>query len=146
MSGGIYRQVRDQIANIFNANWMHPEVQVYWRENIPDPLPSPQDGEHFLMLEVDPGRESIMAFGAGRFENERALFGSLRIYVFSARSLRSEDVTLDLLAESVAIFRSLREGNLSFIGDGSSFSEGATDDGGWYMRGSLVVFEYRFVG
>ena len=36
--------------------------------------------------------------------------------------------------------------DLSFIGEGSGFEVPPTEDGNWFTRGALTVFEYRFRG
>jgi hypothetical protein len=36
--------------------------------------------------------------------------------------------------------------DLSFINEGSGFEVPRTEDGNWFTRGALTVFEYRFRG
>lgn len=143
---GLYRDIRDGITMLWTAGWAHSDVPVYWRSNDADPLPDPRDTSYFMRNEVDFGRETMRAFGGGRAANERAQFGSVVLRVFAGRGVGNEDTALDLMADAMQIFRSVRSGNLSFIGEGSGFDAGPTEDGNWFMRGSLMVFEYRFTG
>ena len=69
MTAGLYRTIRDDVFAIFNAAWAHPDVPVFWRSNDLEPLPDPSDVPHFLRNEVDFGRETLVAFGAGRGAN-----------------------------------------------------------------------------
>jgi hypothetical protein len=151
MTAGLYRTIRDDVLALFEAAWSHPDVPVYWRSNDREPLPDPSDVSHFLRNEVDFGRETLAAFGGGAGANLRVQFGSVLIRVFAARALGDEDRALDLMADAMAAFRSQRvtdpAGNdLSFIGEGNGFDVQPTEDGNWFTRGALVVFEYRFRG
>lgn len=143
---GLYLTIQQAVISLWTPAWTHPEVPVYWRFNDADPLPDPSDVAHFMRNEVDYGRERLMAFGGGRLANERSQFGSVILRVFASRAQRSEDTALDLMADAVGVFRSQRVGDLSFIGEGSGFIDGPSDDGNWFVRGCLVVFEYRFLG
>jgi hypothetical protein len=151
MTAGLYRTIRDDVLGIFNAAWAHPDVPVYWRSNDFEPLPDPAAVSHFLRNEVDFGRETLAAFGAGRGANLKLQFGSVLLRVFASRALGDEDRALDLMADAMAAFRSQRvtdaAGNtLSFIGEGSGFDVPPTEDGNWFTRGALMAFEYRFRG
>lgn len=143
---GLYLTISDAIQSLWTAGWSHSSVPAYWRANDADPLPDPASISHFIRNEVDFGRERVTAFGGGRFANERSQFGSVLITVWASRALQSEDTALDLLADAAAIFRSVRSGNLSFIGEGSGFTGGPSEDGNWFVRGAMTVFEYRFTG
>jgi hypothetical protein len=141
----LHKDCQNEIISIWNAAWTHSTVPVYWHANDADPVPDPSTVRHFLRNEVDFGRETVRAFGGGRFANERILTGSVLLRVFAARMERSENTLLDLMSDAIAAFRSVRTETLSFI-HASGFDESAAEDGNWYMRGSLVVFEYNFVG
>lgn len=146
-----YRQIRDDCEAIWNAGWTHPEVPVYWRSDDPQPLPDPFTTQHFFRNEVDFGGEEIEAYGSGRGANLKVQRGSVIIRCFTSRTIGTEDLALDLLSDAAAMFRSYREtdgiGNdLSFIGRGSGFDWGPGEDGNWFMRSTLFVFEYRFLG
>lgn len=148
---GIYRTIRDEIESIWTANWPNPSVPVYWREADADPIPDPSVVPNWLRNEIDFGRERVRAYGGGLGANERVKFGSVIIRVFADRGALNDDTALDLLSDAEAVFRSRRTTDLSFIGEMSGFDEDAGidpphEDGNWFMRGSLVVFEYRFVG
>ena len=148
MTDGLYKLIRDSIEDVWDDGWTHSgtEVPVYWRSNDADPLPDPSSVSHFLRNEVSFGREAAVAYGGGRFRTERLQFGSIVIRVFASRAVRDEDTLLNLLSDAMEVFRSKREGSISFIGPGSGFDEGATEDGNWFYRASLQVFEYRFQG
>lgn len=143
---GIYLTISNEIISLWNSGWTHVGVPAYWRANDADPLPDPSSISHFLRNEVDFGRERMMAYGAGRFGNERSQFGSVLLTVWADRALRSEDTALELLADGMAIFRSVRSNELSFIGEGSGFTMEPSEDGNWFVRGAQLVFEYRFIG
>lgn len=153
MTAGLLRTIRDQIEGIWTPAWAvnNAAVPVYWRENDTEVLPDPGVTPYFLRNEISFGRERVRAFGGGLAANERVKFGSVLVRVFAARALQNDDTALDLLSAAEGIFRSVRQGNLSFIGDSSGFDDDGTitpewEAGNWYMRGSLIVFQYRFVG
>jgi hypothetical protein len=143
---GLYRTISAAITTLWDSGWSHSDVPVFWRANDAEVLPDPSDHSYFLRNEVDFGRETVRAFGGGRMSNERAQFGSVVMRVFAARSVGDEDTALDLMADAMQIFRSVRSGDLSFIGEGSGFDEGPDESGLWFIRGSLMVFEYHFLG
>ena len=153
MTVGLYRAIRDDILALFNAGWTHPDVPVFWRSDDLEPRPDPSDVAHFMRNEVDFGRETILAYGGGRATNLKAQFGSVNLRIFTARATANEDEALDLMHDAMAAFRSQRVvgsytvgSDLSFVGDGSGFDAGPTEDGNWFMRGALIVFQYRFRG
>jgi len=153
----LYLVIRDDILTAWNAGWTRTDVPVFWRSNQPLPDPDPLGGSgheasaHFLRNEVDFGHEDIVGFGGGRHRNLRAQYGSVLLRTFSSLVVQDEDESLKLMSAAMAIFRSYRVtdskgGDLSFIGTGSGFDSGPTEDGVWFMRGALAVFEYRFPG
>ena len=152
MTAGLHRSLRDDILALWTAAAIDPTVPVYWRTDDFEPLPDPSTVPHFFRNEVSFGREKVMAFGGGNGKNLKAQFGSVVMRLFTARALGSEDVALDLMSAGLAAFRSKRitadalGNDLSFVGDGSGFDQGQTEDGNWFMRGSLMVYEYRFLG
>jgi hypothetical protein len=151
----LYLVIRNDIIEAWNAGWTHADVPVLWRSNeaVPqvDPFGRGRGTPHFLRNEIDFGREELAAYGGGRGANLRTQYGSLIIRAFSSTAIGDEDEALRLLSDSTAIFRGYRVqdqqgGDLSFIGTGSGFDWGPTEDGVWFMRGYLTVFEYRFPG
>jgi hypothetical protein len=148
---GLYTDVRALILAQWAAGWTRTDVPAHWRDNDPEPLPDPSTTPYFFRNEIDFGRERVRAFGGGRFANERVKYGSVLLRVFAARYLQTDTEALDLLWAAESIFRSTRQGNLSFIGGASGFDVDTEqkpewEAGNWYMRASLVVFEYRFIG
>jgi hypothetical protein len=155
---GIYRTIRDAIVEVWNQRWPNATVQVTWRANevIPalDPVSGGRDGNgtpHFFRNEIDFGRESVIAFGGGPGQNQRVQFGSVMMRCFTSILLGDEDDALDLLDDATRVFRSYRTidrdgADLSFIGEGSGFDWGPDENGVWFVRGALQVFEYRFLG
>jgi hypothetical protein len=148
---GLYRTIRDDIIGLWGSGWPHADVPIFWRSDDLDPRPDPGDVPNFMRNEIDFGLERTLAYGGGRGQNTKGQYGSVILRIFTARSEVSEDTALDLIADAMAVFRSQRitdtaGGVLSFIGDGSGFTQGPTEDGNWFMRGSLMVFEYRFIG
>ena len=67
------------------------------------------------------------------------------IRVLAARGT-GEDTALALLSDAVAVFRSRRVGALSVLGDAVLPEPGASEDGLWWIRSALAVFEFRFQG
>ena len=148
---GLYRTIRDDVEGIWTAAWTQPAIPVFWRDNDPQPVPDPVSTQHFFRNEVDFGLERIIAFGGGRHANFRCQYGSVILRCFTSRMIGDEDEALDLLDSAVALFRSQREtdgsnNDLSFIGQGSGFDWGPGEDGNWFMRSVMLVFEYRFYG
>lgn len=143
---GLYLTISNAVQSLWAAGWSHGDVPAYWRTNDADVLADPSSVSHFMRNEIDFGRETVIAFGGGRMANERSQFGSVLLTVWASRALQSEDVALDLLADAASIFRSVRSGSLSFIGEGSGFVTGPSEDGNWFVRGVQLVFDYRFTG
>lgn len=126
-------------------------IPIFWRANDPEPMPDVVTQPLFLRNEIEFGAERTMAFGGGQFGNLKGQFGSVVLRGFAARMVLQETDLLDALGEAVACFRSKRiidglGNNLSFIGEGSGFRENAAEDGNWFIRGCLMVFQYRFSG
>lgn len=153
----LYLVIRDDIMSAWNLGWAHPEIPVFWNSNSPIPDPDPLgDGQHlgsvnFFRNDIEFGLEEIIAFGAGRGANLRVQYGSVVMRSFTSALVQDEDASLKLMSAAMAVWRGYRvtdsNGNdLSFIGSGSGFEQGPTEDGVWFMRGSLAVFEYRFTG
>jgi hypothetical protein len=157
MSGDtLYIGIRDAIMARWNEIWSLPDIPVLWRRNDPIPEMDPSLGNgfgvtHFMRNEIDFGREEVVAFGGGPGQNLRAQLGSVILRTFTSVTIGDEDDALRLMARATGIFRGYRAqdasgGDLSFLGEGSGFDEGPSDDGIWFTRGCLVVFEYRFLG
>ena len=149
---GIYRQIQDDVIPLWTTAWgAHPTVPAYWRANDAEVLPDPITTPYFFRNEVEFGRESVIGYGGGLGRNLRAQFGSVILHSFVGRHVQSEATALDLLADAAAAYRSKSitdalSNQLSFLGDGSGFDIGPVDDGNWFVRGLLIVFEYRFTG
>jgi hypothetical protein len=156
---GVYRQIRDAIVERWNNVWPNQLIEVSWRSNQVlkafDPAFGGHNGNgtsHFLRNEIDFGRESVIAFGGGAGKNQRVQYGSVMLRLFTSILIGDEDEALDLMDDATAVFRSYRSvdtqtGNdLSFIGEGSGFDWGPDENGVWFVRGALTVFEYRFLG
>lgn len=151
---GVYRTIRDVIIGRWNTTWPNQQVPVLWRANETIPSIDPLSGggtSHFMRNEIDFGRESVLAFGGGPGQNQRVQYGSVVLRMFTSILIGDEDEALDLLDDATSIFRSYRQidkdGNdLSFIGEGSGFDWGPDENGVWFVRGCLTVFEYRFLG
>jgi hypothetical protein len=67
------------------------------------------------------------------------------IQVMSERGT-GETVTLQLLDQAISVYRSQRRDGLSVIGSMPLQQPGASDDGGWWIRGGICAFTYRFRG
>jgi hypothetical protein len=155
----LYLVIRNAVQAAWNASWTRTDVPVLWRENEPLPLIDPISGSsngnafglpYFFRNEIDFGREEIVGFGGGRFRNFRIQYGSVILRNFSSVTVGNEDEALRLISAATNIFRSYRvqqdDWDLSFIGSGSGFDWGPTENGVWFLRGCLEVFEFRFPG
>ncbi len=149
---GLYNCVEDDVVALFNATWNHPGILVLWRENDLEPLPDPSTTPYFLRNTVLFGMEAYLAFGSGRGQNQKCLYGMVEFVGFAARAEVSERQLLELLWDATGTLRSKRVvgsfaggSDLSFVGPGSSFDVSPTESGNWFMRGVRVAFEYRFV-
>lgn len=141
-----YRDARDAVQTVWTANWPAPVgVPVRWHANTEEQVPDVGTTTHWLHLSVEYAEEAIRAFGGGRFANDRVLSGSVVIRVMAARG-EGEDTGLDLLDDAMTTFRSRRTGALSFIGDAMIPEPGASEDGNWWVRSAIAVFEFRFQG
>ena len=143
-----FTDARNAIKAMWTANWPAPSgVPVYWHENIDTTVPDPGDADHWLHVLIEFDGDSLRAFGGGRLKNDRVLYGSITIRVFTARGM-GEDTTLDLLDDASAAFRSRRsaDGALSCVGDNPFPAPQADTQGLWWMRSVLVAFEFNYVG
>ena len=151
MTALVYGDIDAQVRSIWAAGWTHADVPTFWRTQEAGVLPDPRVTPHFMRNELTYGRENTVGFGGGRFANEKVKHGSVVVRVFSDVNLANDTVALGLLSDAEAVFRSLRSGALSFIGGMSGFDDddsnaSLVDAGNWTMRGSLIVWQYRFNG
>lgn len=141
-----YRAARDAVQALWAEHWACPaSVPVLWHSNGLEAVPDVGETPHWLHLAVEFAEERLVAFGGGRLANDRALRGSIVIRVLAARGA-GEDEALSLLSDAVAVFRSRRVGPLSVLGDAVLPEPGASEDGLWWIRSALAVFEFRFQG
>jgi hypothetical protein len=139
------------------VRWTRTDVPVLWRDN--DPLPHPDPlfprtgssggASHWFRNELDFGMEEVAEFGGGRGQNIRVQYGSLLMRCFTSMLVDNEDEALVLLSEASRVFRGYRATDangcqLSFLESGTGLEWAPTDDGVWFMRGLLAVFEFRF--
>lgn len=150
---GLYSSIETDVIALFNATWAHPTIPVYWRANDADPRPDPSAVPHFLRNEILQGIERLVAFGAGRAANEKIHFGVVHLIGFASRSVGNDTTLLDLLWDASQTLRSQRivgsfasGSSLNFIGDSSAVDLASPEDGGWFVRGYRLFFEYRFRG
>ena len=142
----VYRAARDAVQAVWSTHWPGPAtVPVLWHSNGLETVPDAADTTHWLHLAVEFAEERLVAFGGGRLANDRMLRGSVVIRVLAARGT-GEDTALALLSDAVAVFRSRRVGALSVLGDAVLPEPGASEDGLWWIRSALAVFEFRFQG
>ena len=142
----VYRAARDAVQALWATNWAGPAtVPVLWHSNGLETVPDVAETTYWLHLAVEFAEERLVAFGGGRLANDRVLRGSVVIRVLAARGA-GEDTALALLSDAVAVFRSRRAGALSVLGDAVLTEPGASEDGLWWIRSALAVFEFRFQG
>ena len=132
------------VEAMWTANYAG-SLPVVWHHNSRDAAPSATTDPVWLHLAVEFADEVVVAFGGGRFNNERRLRGSVVIRAIARRGY-GEAGLLAALDAAVAVFRSRRTGDLSFIGDMVMQEPGASADGIWWVRSAFATFEYRFRG
>ncbi len=143
---GPYADSLDAIEAAWTAGWPAPAgVPVVWHQNTSDVIPAASTYQHWLHIAVEHTGERLVAFGGGRAANEREVLGSVVIRVMAQRG-RGEATQLSLLDQALAVFRSRRDGPLSFIGASVIDQPGASADGIWWVRSGIAVFTYRFRG
>lgn len=140
-----YASAVTAVKAMWTAHWpSSPTYTVIWRDNATTQTPDITEG-NWLHLSVDFLGERNVAFGSGRLSNEKAIMGTVIITVFTALG-SGESTTLSLLDTALGVFRSRRDGALSFLGEGSAPWEAAIDDGNWFGRSAALSFVYRFQG
>lgn len=132
------------VEAMWTANWAG-SVPVRWHHNTTDAAPAAATTPVWLRLAVEFADETVVAFGGGRFGNERRLRGSVVIRGLARRGTAEADM-LAALDAAVAVFRSRREGSLGFFADMVMPEPGASGDGIWWIRSAIAVFEFRFTG
>ena len=151
----LYGVIKRAIVAAWDEGWTHTDVPVLWRENEPLPRIDPITGgtggmPYYFRNQVEFGSEEIIGFGGGRGRNFRAQRGSVIIRSFASVLIGDEDQALRMISDATAIFRSYRkqqdDWDLSFIGSGSGVDWGPNENGVWFQRGCLEVFEFRFTG
>jgi hypothetical protein len=146
----LFRDCRTAVKLLWTTHWpgAYSAVPVYWHEGVENIVPhDPADTPRWLHLAVEFDAEGIRAFGGGPGANDRALFGSVVIRVFTARG-GGEDTALDYLSDALACFAGRRsaDGKLSCIGANAFPAPLAAMDGTWWQRSALASFEYRYQG
>jgi hypothetical protein len=156
-AANLYLTISNDIMLAWNAAWQRSDVPVLWRDN--DPLPHPDPTfprnagtgglNHWFRNEIDFGMEEVAEYGGGHERNIRVQYGSLLMRCFTTMMLDNEDEALALISDASRIFRGYRgiDANgcqLSFLESGTGLEWAPTDDGVWFMRGLLAVFEFRF--
>lgn len=143
---GPYEDSITAIEAAWTAGWPAPVgVPVVWHQNTNDQTPAAATYQHWLHVAVEHTSERLVAFGGGRAANERELLGSIVIRAMAQRG-RGEAMLLSLLDQALAVFRSRRNGALSFVGTSVIDQPGASADGIWWVRSGIAVFTYRFRG
>lgn len=146
MSGATpYGSAHTAIEAIWTAGWTGESVPVRWHHNTADATPNAGTTPHWLHLAIEFEGERTIAFGGGRKQRERELFGSVVIRSHAKRNM-GETELLRLLDKAAAVFRGEHSGALSFIGDTVLQQPGASVDGIWWIRSAIVGFVYRFQG
>jgi hypothetical protein len=143
-----FRTARDAVRAMWASHWPAPAgVPVYWHDGTENILPDAGTVTHWLRVAIEFDADDVRAFGGGFGANDRVLFGSVTIRVFTAAGI-GEDAALDLLSDAMAALRSRRsgDGNLSFIGTNTFRAAQAVMDGAWWRRSALVSFEFRYQG
>lgn len=141
-----YSDARAAIKAAWAGAWTgHDGVPVIWKENTAPVIPDPSEAANWLELEIDTGREQTVAFGGGLHRNEKVLSGSVVVRSYAAIGT-GDDALFGLLDAALAVFRSRRDGDLNFIGQSAGYDQGPSEDGNWFFRAGLAVFEFRFRG
>lgn len=133
-----------KIREIFETYWTHdPNITVFWGDDW-QKADVPKDAEAWISLVVVFLDETIRAFGAGRFANERAISGVVEGTVFGRAGQGLDDVT-QRLDQLMSVFRSRRDGALSFV-SAPKVIVSPPRFGVWQGLTAMIPFEWRFVG
>lgn len=133
------------VQGVWTANPWGRSEPVVWDQNTNDMAPSAATSPHWLSMEIEFAEEDVIAFGGGRFQNERRLRGSVVLRGYAQRG-RGETTLMAMLDAAQAVFRSRRSGDLSFLGPMVMPEPGADAKGIWRVRTAIAPFEYRFRG
>ena len=156
----LYVTITNRIMAGWNAGWTRTDIPVLWRSNDPLPHPDPLFGgrrngvqgvNHYFRNEIDFGMEETREHVSGRGRNIRVQYGSLLMRCFTSMMIDNEDEAMRLISSASRVFRSYRSVDadgcsLNFLESGTGLEWGPDDNGVWFMRGLLAVFEFRFPG
>jgi hypothetical protein len=92
---------------------------------------------------IDFDGEDIRAYAGGREASDREWRGTVEIRVV-AETGYGDDAALDLLDDAVGVYRSRREAGLSFIEGSTEIFDSATEDGAWFIRGTMLPWTYEY--
>ena len=142
---GTLRAIRDAIRAAWDARWPHGTAyRVLWQQNDNESVPEPGEARAWLHIAIDFDGEDVRAFAGGREASDREWRGTIEIRVIAETGF-GDDAALDLLDDAVNVYRSRREGGLSFIDGSTEIFDSATEDGAWFVRGTMLPWtqEYR---
>lgn len=139
-----YQDCEESIRALFDQYWSHDDkIVVLWGDDwSKNDIPATCDA--WINMVVLFLEETVRAFGGGRFENERLLSGMVDISVFSKIGT-GESTLLKTLDDVLAVYRSRRQGDLSFVSSPILLDKNPRV-GVWRGRSALVPFEFRFRG
>jgi hypothetical protein len=141
---GTLRTIRDAIRAAWNARWPHGTTyRVLWQVNDNESVPEPGEARAWVHVVIDFDGEDIRAFGGGREASDREWRGTVEIRVV-AETGYGDDAALDLLDDAVGVYRSRREAGLSFIEGSTEIFDSATEDGAWFVRGTMMSWTYEY--
>jgi hypothetical protein len=141
---GTLRTIRDAIRTAWDARWPHGTTyRVLWQVNDNESVPEPGEARAWVHVMVDFDGEDVRAYAGGREASDREWRGTVEIRVI-AETGYGDDAALDLLDDAVGVYRSRREAGLSFIEGSTEIFDSATEDGAWFIRGTMLPWTYEY--
>jgi hypothetical protein len=141
---GTLRVIRDAIRTAWDARWPHGTTyRVLWQQNDNESVPEPGEARAWVHVMIDFDGEDVRAYAGGREASDREWRGTVEIRVI-AETGYGDDAALDLLDDAVGVYRSRREAGLSFLEGSTEIFDSATEDGAWFVRGTMLPWTYEY--
>jgi hypothetical protein len=135
-----FKLAEDAIQAKVTAEWTRPAVPIFWlSEGVVVPTGP------YAMCFVEGHKESIIAFGRGRGQNEYMTYGTVMGFFFVPLGAPIS-LARDMRDEFCNILRSQRFSGISFYGVSPIGGDSQSDRAKHINVQALAEFEYRFRG